>query len=250
MMKISIITATSNSQNFITTNLNSINNQTYKNFEHIIVDNNSQDKTLEIIKNNGKNIKIISEKDNGIYDAFNKGIDLSNGEIISIINSDDYFADEKVLEEVSKVFANYDVDIVYGDLKYVKRENLNKIVRYWKSNSYVSNSFQNGWAPPHPTFFVKKKIYENLGKYKLNLGNSADFELMFRFLEKNNIKSFYLNKLLVIMRTGGVSNNNYFEILKQNITLLDILNIRNNIPKIIKFCLFKLFYRLKQFIQI
>ena len=180
----------------------------------------------------------------------NKGIDLSNGEIISIINSDDYFADEKVLEEVSKVFANYDVDIVYGDLKYVKRENLNKIVRYWKSNSYVSNSFQNGWAPPHPTFFVKKKIYENLGKYKLNLGNSADFELMFRFLEKNNIKSFYLNKLLVIMRAGGVSNNNYFEILKQNITLLDILNIRNNIPKIIKFCLFKLFYRLKQFIQI
>jgi len=250
MMKISIITATYNSQNFITTNLNSINNQTYKNFEHIIVDNNSQDKTLEIIKNNGKNIKIISEKDNGIYDAFNKGIDLSKGEIISIINSDDYFADEKVLEEVSKVFANYDVDIVYGDLKYVKRENLNKIVRYWKSNPYVLNSFQKGWAPPHPTFFVKKKIYENLGKYKLNLGNSADFELMFRFLEKNNIKSFYLNKLLVIMRTGGVSNNNYFEIIKQNITLLDILNIRNNTPKIIKFCLFKIFNRLKQFIQI
>jgi len=249
-MKISIITATYNSQNFITTNLNSINNQTYKNFEHIIVDNNSQDKTLEIIKNNGKNIKIISEKDNGIYDAFNKGIDLSKGEIISIINSDDYFADEKVLEEVSKIFANYDVDIVYGDLKYVKRENLNKIVRYWKSKPYVSNSFQNGWAPPHPTFFVKKKIYENLGKYKLNLGNSADFELMFRFLEKNNIKSFYLNKLLVIMRTGGVSNNNYFEIIKQNITLLDILNIRNNTPKIIKFCLFKIFNRLKQFIQI
>ena len=248
-MKISIITATSNSQNFIGSNINSINDQTYKNYEHIIIDNNSQDNTLEIIKNNGKNVKIISEKDNGIYDAFNKGIDLSTGEIISIINSDDYFADEKVLEEVSKVFNNYDVDIVYGDLKYVKRGNTNKNVRYWKSNSYIPNSFQNGWAPPHPTFFVKKKIYENLGKYKLNLGNSSDFELMFRFLEKNNIKSFYLNKLMVIMRTGGVSNKNYLDIIKQNIIVLDILNIKNNIPKIIKFCLFKLFNRLKQFIQ-
>ncbi len=248
-MKISIITATSNSQNFIGSNINSINDQTYKNYEHIIIDNNSQDNTLEIIKNNGKNVKIISEKDNGIYDAFNKGIDLSTGEIISIINSDDYFADKKVLEEVSKVFNNYDVDIVYGDLKYVKRGNINKNVRYWKSNSYIPNSFQNGWAPPHPTFFVKKKIYENLGKYKLNLGNSSDFELMFRFLEKNNIKSFYLNKLMVIMRTGGVSNKNYLDIIKQNIVVLDILNIKNNIPKIIKFCLFKLFNRLKQFIQ-
>ena len=248
-MKISIITATSNSQNFIGSNINSINDQTYKNYEHIIIDNNSQDNTLEIIKNNGKNVKIISEKDNGIYDAFNKGIDLSTGEIISIINSDDYFADKKVLEEVSKVFNNYDVDIVYGDLKYVKRGNTNKNVRYWKSNSYIPNSFQNGWAPPHPTFFVKKKIYENLGKYKLNLGNSSDFELMFRFLEKNNIKSFYLNKLMVIMRTGGVSNKNYLDIIKQNIVVLDILNIKNNIPKIIKFCLFKLFNRLKQFIQ-
>ena len=248
-MKISIITATSNSQNFIGSNINSINDQTYKNYEHIIIDNNSQDNTLEIIKNNGKNVKIISEKDNGIYDAFNKGIDLSTGEIISIINSDDYFADEKVLEEVSKVFNNYDVDIVYGDLKYVKRGNTNKNVRYWKSNSYIPNSFQNGWAPPHPTFFVKKKIYENLGKYKLNLGNSSDFELMFRFLEKNNIKSFYLNKLMVIMRTGGLSNKNYLDIIKQNIIVLDILNIKNNITKIIKFCLFKLFNRLKQFIQ-
>ena len=248
-MKISIITATSNSQNFIGSNINSINDQTYKNYEHIIIDNNSQDNTLEIIKNNGKNVKIISEKDNGIYDAFNKGIDLSTGEIISIINSDDYFADKKVLEEVSKVFNNYDVDIVYGDLKYVKRGNINKNVRYWKSNPYIPNSFQNGWAPPHPTFFVKKKIYENLGKYKLNLGNSSDFELMFRFLEKNNIKSFYLNKLMVIMRTGGVSNKNYLDIIKQNIVVLDILNIKNNIPKIIKFCLFKLFNRLKQFIQ-
>ncbi len=248
-MKISIITATSNSQNFIGSNINSINDQTYKNYEHIIIDNNSQDNTLEIIKNNGKNVKIISEKDNGIYDAFNKGIDLSTGEIISIINSDDYFADKKVLEEVSKVFNNYDVDIVYGDLKYVKRGNINKNVRYWKSNPYIPNSFQNGWAPPHPTFFVKKKIYENLGKYKLNLGNSSDFELMFRFLEKNNIKSFYLNKLMVIMRTGGVSNKNYLDVIKQNIVVLDILNIKNNIPKIIKFCLFKLFNRLKQFIQ-
>ena len=161
-MKISIITATFNSEKFIMSNLNSIINQSYKNFEHIIIDNKSTDQTIDIIKNHGKNLKIISENDKGIYDAFNKGIELASGEIISILNSDDFFADEKILEEVINVFEENKVDIVYGNLKYVKRNNLNKIVRYWKSNPYILNNFKVGWAPPHPTFFVKKIFIKNM----------------------------------------------------------------------------------------
>ncbi len=249
-MKISIITATFNSENFIMSNLNSIINQSYKNFEHIIIDNKSTDQTIDIIKNHGKNLKIVSENDKGIYDAFNKGIELASGEIISILNSDDFFADEKILEEVINVFEENKVDIVYGNLKYVKRNNLNKIVRYWKSNPYILNNFKVGWSPPHPTFFVKKNVYKKYGNFKLDFGNSSDFELMFRFLEVNNVKSFHLNKLLVIMRTGGASNKNLYQIIKQNIDLLEILKIKNNIFMIIKFCVYKFFNRLKQFLSL
>ena len=161
-MKISIITPTFNSENFISSNINSIKIQTYNNFEHIIIDNKSKDKTLEIIKNEGKNSKIISESDNGIYHAFNKGITLATGDVISIINSDDYLADDKVLENVISVFNSHDIDIVYGNIKYVKRDNKNKIVRFWRSSTYIPKMFYLGWSPPHPSFFVKKKFMKNM----------------------------------------------------------------------------------------
>ena len=160
-MKISIITATYNSEKFIKTNIESVNNQSYQNIEHIIIDNKSKDNTLSIAKKNGKNLKIFSDNDKGIYDAFNKGINQASGEIISILNSDDFFTDREVLKEVVKAFETKNAEIVYGNLVYVKRSNESKVVRYWKSNSFVENSFKFGWSPPHPTFFVKKK---NLSK--------------------------------------------------------------------------------------
>ena len=248
-MKISIITPTFNSENFISSNINSIKIQTYNNFEHIIIDNKSKDKTLEIIKNEGKNSKIISESDNGIYHAFNKGITLATGDVISIINSDDYFADDKVLENVISVFNSHDIDIVYGNIKYVKRDNTKKIVRFWRSSTYIPKMFYLGWSPPHPSFFVKKKIYEKYGNFNTTLGNASDFELMFRFLEKYRIKSYHLNDTLVIMRSGGASNKNIYQIIRQNITLLKILNINKNISMIIKFCISKFLNRIKQFIN-
>ena len=149
-MKISIITPTFNSEKFISSNVNSIKNQTYKNFEHLIIDNKSKDKTVEIIKNEGKNLKIISESDKGIYDAFNKGIALAKGDVISIINSDDYLADDKVLENVISLFNSHNIDIVYGNIKYVKRDNPNKVVRFWRSNPLIN-------ADPFPSFLSLKK---------------------------------------------------------------------------------------------
>lgn len=247
-MKISIITATFNSENFILTNLDSIIKQKHSDYEHIIIDNKSRDNTLEIIKQKGINIKIISERDDGIYDAFNKGIKISEGEIISILNSDDFYYDENILEKINQIFEENDVDIVYGDLKYVKRSDINNIIRFWKSGTYKENYFYKGWSPPHPSFFVKKSVYDKFGLYKKEYGNSADFELMFRFLDNHNLKSYYLNKTLVTMRTGGKSNNNLVGIINQNLIILDILGIKKNIYSILKFVTFKFFYRVKQFI--
>lgn len=247
-MKISIVTATSNSENYILSNINSINMQSYKNYEHIIIDNKSNDKTIDIIKKNGKNLIIKSEKDMGIYDAFNKGIGIASGDIISILNSDDFYKNSDILEDVVEIFMKQKVDIVYGNLDYVRRNNINKIVRYWKSNTFKTNSFNIGWSPPHPTFFVRKTIYSRYGNFNLNNGNSSDFELMFRFLEKNKISSYYLNKTLITMRTGGQSNKNITEIVKQNLRILQILGIQFNLFKIIKFLVYKLINRLKQLI--
>ena len=247
-MKISIVTATNNSEKFILTNLNSITNQSYKNYEHIIVDNKSNDETISIIKQNAQKFKIISEKDQGIYDAFNKGIKLCSGDIISILNSDDFFAYDQVLEDLNTIFMNNNVDIVYGNLKYVKRNTDKKFIRYWKSKNYIFNDFKKGWSPPHPSFFVKKEIYEQYGYFKLKYGNASDFELMFRFLEENKLRSYYFDKTLVIMRTGGKSNKNLKEIIRQNIILLDILNINKNLIMILKFLFYKFFNRIKQYI--
>jgi glycosyltransferase len=202
-LKISIITPTFNSQKTINENINSILIQNYKNWEQIIIDNLSTDNTLSIIKKfNNDKIKIISEKDKGIYDAINKGIINSTGEIISILHSDDFFFDKNTLTNVT------------GNLLYVKKSNKNKVIRYWQSNNFKKGLFYRGWSPPHPSFFVKKKIYEEFGNYKIEFGNSSDFELMFRLLEKNQVSSKYIDKVLVTMRYGGASNKNYIKIIK------------------------------------
>jgi len=247
-LKISIITPTYNSGKTIEENIRSVLEQKYHNWEQIIVDNHSSDKTLSIIKKfNSSKIKIMSEKDKGIYDAINKGIFNASGEIISILHSDDFFSDNDTLTQINNVFLNSDTDSVYGNLLYVKKNNKNKILRYWKSSVFKKGLFYIGWCPPHPSFFVKKKVHEKLGDYNIKFGNSSDFELMFRLLEKNNISSEYIDKILVTMRYGGASNKNLLNIIKQNFIILKILGIEKNFMKIIKFLYFKLKERLKQF---
>jgi glycosyltransferase involved in cell wall biosynthesis len=217
-MKISIITVCYNSAETIADTLSSVANQSYHDIEHIIIDGASNDGTLNFLRKwNGHKLKIFSGKDKGIYDAMNRGIALCSGSIIGILNSDDFYATNDVLHEVSEVFLDPDVDGCYADLLYVKKNNIKKIVRYWKSRDFQFGLFGKGWMPAHPTFFVRKKVYEKFGVFDLSYPRQADFELTLRFLEINRIKTSYVPKVWVKMRKGGVSNRGMFSIVKANL---------------------------------
>lgn len=205
-MKVSLITATYNSAKTIADTLRSVQQQTYPHIEHIIVDGLSTDETLNIVQTFSHLHRVVSEKDKGIYDAMNKGIELASGEVIGIINSDDFYIHASVIEKIIAVFNDENCDAVYADLIYVDTHDVNKIKRKWVSGKVKSNSFLYGWMPPHPTFFVRKSVYENFGKFNLNLGSAADYELMLRFIHKHKIKIGYLPEVILKMRTGGISN--------------------------------------------
>ena len=251
MIKVSVVICTNNSQDTIASTIESILKQTYQLIEIIVIDNNSNDKTIEIIKTyNIKNIQIFIDSDKGIFDAINKGIIKSSGEIISILHSDDVYYDEEVLSLVTSNFFHKKNNIVYGDLMYVKRDNLDKNIRCWKSSEYKKNLFYIGWSPPHPSFFVRRDCYLKNGLYKQEIGNAADIELMYRYLEINNIDSHYLDKMLIKMRIGGESNKSIVNIFKQNLTIVNFLGIKKNPIKILIFIIFKISNRLKQFIKV
>ena len=204
-MKVSIITVAYNSQSTIEETIQSVLSQDYSAIEYIVIDGGSSDGTVDLIKKYQANIDyFVSEPDQGIYDAMNKGVDAATGELIGILNSDDVYANNKVISDLVNQVKGHDA--VYGDLVYVKANDLNKIKRVWKSGNYKTGSFVKGWMPPHPTFFVKKACYTNLGSYDTRLKSAADYELMLRFILKNNISISYLPKVVVKMRLGGVSN--------------------------------------------
>ncbi len=221
-MKISIITVVYNNEKTIEDALNSVLGQTYKNIEYVIIDGKSKDNTVSIIKEHENKLGFfISEKDSGIYDAMNKGILAATGDVIGILNSDDLYQDATVIESVMNQFIqNPTLDIVYGDLVYVKSDNVDKVVRNWKSNPYHNNFFDNGNVPPHPSLFVKKRIYEEAGLFNLDFKLAADYEFMLRIFKKHNFKSKYINKVIVKMRLGGATNQSFSNIKKQNIEIL------------------------------
>ena len=216
-MKISIVTVVWNNKESIRDAINSVLSQTYIDIEYIIVDGASTDGTIEIIQSYGDKISMFkSEPDNGLYDAMNKGITLATGDIIGILNSDDFYLDKNLLSEVMSEFKNKEIDCLYGDLVYVNAINTSKVIRYWKSKEFKNGLFQKGWHPAHPTFFVKKECYKKFGLFNTKLKISADYELMLRFLEKHKIKSLYINKIFVNMRVGGESNRSIKNIIKAN----------------------------------
>jgi glycosyltransferase involved in cell wall biosynthesis len=249
-MKISIITVCFNSAETIGHTLRSVREQTYGNVEHIVVDGGSTDKTLEIVAKEGKHVtKLLSEKDKGIYHAMNKGIALSSGEVVGFINADDFYASSDVLKDVVRVFEKTGVDSCFGDLCYVSLLHPSRIVRYWRSKDFVPGSFESGWCPPHPTFFVRRSIYERLGGFDLDFKIAADFELMARYLECACITSFYIPEVLVKMRLGGTTNKSLSNILKQNGEIRLALKKLGLKFSLFKFILPKLLSRVLQFVR-
>ncbi|WP_459947580.1 glycosyltransferase family 2 protein [Desulfocastanea catecholica] len=206
MTQISLITATYNAAVTLDHCLQSVASQTVTP-EHLIIDGCSTDETLMVAGNHsGHLLQVVSEPDNGIYDAMNKGIQKANGDVVGILNADDFYASPEVLEDVTKAFQDPSVDACYGDLCYVNYDDTAKIVRYWQADGFDNRKFYWGWMPPHPTFFVRKAAYERFGAFNLDLGTAADYELMLRFLVRHHLHAVYIPKVLVKMRTGGVSN--------------------------------------------
>lgn len=204
-VKISLITVTYNAASTIEHCISSVIAQTYPHIEHIVIDGQSTDATPAIINKYKIHIhQYLSEPDYGIYDAMNKGIQMATGDVIGILNADDYFADENVLQDVAGAFELSDADIIYGDIDYVNKSN--QIIRKWRSGAYKNGHFNWGWMPPHPSFYARRELFSQAGLYQPQYGSATDYELMLRFIHAKKFKVYYLNKVLVKMRTGGVSN--------------------------------------------
>ncbi len=219
-MKVSIVTATYNSGRTVRDTVESVLKQTYTDYEYIIKDGGSKDNTIEICKEyeskfKGK-MKILSSPDKGIYDAMNQGFQAATGDVLMLINSDDLFARNDALELVVKTFETHlDTDGVYADLYYVSQNNTDNIVRVWKTGE--QKPMRRGWLPAHPTFYVKREIYEKYGCFNLSYPLAADFELMLRFIEGHRIKLTYLPQYLVKMRLGGATSKNIQNIYRQDV---------------------------------
>ena len=250
-MKISLITVTFNSGGTLRDTIQSVLSQTYPEIEYIIVDGLSEDSTIDIIKEyvplfQGR-LKWISEKDNGLYDAMNKGFKMATGEIVGIINSDDLLTESGVIGKVIDCFEGHkDIDCVYADLYYVSQYDTSKIVRHWITGK--QRSFSKEWHPAHPTFYVKREIYSKYGLFDLDFKFAADFELMLRLVEKEHIRLFYLPEPLVRMRLGGTTSKNLTNIRKGNIECLNAFR-KNGIPVSVLYPFYRLLPKLKQYFQ-
>lgn len=226
-MKISIITATYNSEATIVDTVKSLESQDYDNIEYIIVDGASKDKTLELCKAHSTKITtIISEPDKGIYDALNKGINAATGDYIGFLHSDDVFAYPEAISDLAKEITNNKSDAIYADLQYVKKSDLSDVVRLWISGSFHADKLNNGWMPPHPTFYMSRKLYQDKGGFDLGFSIAADYDSLLRYLKTENIKVSYLDKVTIKMRVGGASNRSLKSIIQK--TAEDIRAMKKN----------------------
>lgn len=226
-MKVSIITATYNSASTVLDTLQSLNQQTYADIEYIVVDGGSKDDTVSVIKQHCSRVsKIVSEPDQGIYDALNKGIELATGDIVGFLHSDDLFAYPDAVKDLVEMLQSSNAQAVYADLEYVAKNDTNKVIRKWISGNYQSNKLCRGWMPPHPTFFMKRELYQRLGRFDLSLNIAADYDSLLRYLWSNQVQAVYLPKVVTKMRVGGASNRSLKNIIEK--TKEDIQALKNN----------------------
>ncbi|MDY3266607.1 MAG: glycosyltransferase family 2 protein [Phocaeicola sp.] len=236
-MKISIITTCYNSEKTISDTIDSILNQNYINYEYIIIDGSSKDNTISIIKKYknlfGNKLLWISENDNGIYDAMNKGIQMATGDVIGILNSDDFYTNNNILSRIADEFEkNTELDAIYGDIHFVDSNNLNKCVRYYSSKIFKRQLMRLGFMPAHPSFYIKKDKLLEIGLYKTNYKIAADFEFLLRAIYVNKIKTKYIPLDIVTMRTGGASTSgisSHKTIMKEHLRAFRENNVYTNI---------------------
>ena len=247
-MKVSIITTSYNSGETIRDTLSSVAQQTYPNIEHIIIDGQSTDDSLDIVNEFSHVAKVISEKDKGIYDAMNKGLMNATGDVIGILNSDDILFDNHAIQKIVDAFNAQEIDAVYGNIEYVTFD-LKRVTRIWNSRTFSKNLIWAAWQPPHPGFYAKKTTYQKVGSFDLSFKIAADFDWLFRAFYVKRIKSDYIDTRIVKMREGGASNGSlkiryilikdYFKTYKMNNrALLGVfaipLRLLSRIPQFLK----------------
>lgn len=248
-MKISIITAVYNNEKMIGDAINSIVNQKYFDIEKVMLDGASTDGTLAILKHHAHHSDVLnSAPDDGIYDALNIGIDLSSGDVVGLLHSDDLFANESIVSKVADVFINNsNIDAVYGDLVYVDKREPEKIIRYWQAGPFHKENLKNGWMPPHPTLYLRRSVYEKIGKFNTEYRIAADYDFMLRVLTDESINVYYLPEVLVKMRVGGESNRSLKNIVYKS--LEDYRVMKENGVGGLKTLLMKNFSKLPQFFK-
>ena len=250
-MKFSIVTATYNSEKTIRDTIESVLIQSLDDYEYLIIDGGSKDATITIVEEYvpkfGGKMRYISEPDKGIYDAMNKGFKIAKGDILALINSDDFFYDSFALEKVADCFnLHKEVDAVYADLCYVSQYDKDKVVRKWVTGE--QRPFKRGWLPAHPTFYVKRSAYEKYGYFNLDYQLAADFELMLRFVEKYHIRLAYLEEPLVRMRLGGATSKSIHNVIKQNKECMRAFR-ENGLPVSPLYPLFRFLPKIKQYLR-
>lgn len=229
-IKISIITVVYNAESYLESCIQSVLSQNYSNIEYIIIDGASTDGTLQIIDQYKSKIShFVSEPDKGLYDAINKGISLATGEVVGILNADDYFPDVDVVSAIAEVFnSNLELDGLYGNLNYIHPQN-HVIVRKWRSRDTTFKDIESGWMPAHPTLYLKRELFSKWGNYALDMGTAADYDLILRYFHTHKINTIFLDKLMVNMRLGGVSNQSYQAVYKAILSDYKALK-RNQVP--------------------
>ena len=247
-MTISVITISYNSAETIEETILSVLNQSYKDIEYIIIDGGSEDGTLDILKKYKKDFKkMIIEKDRGIYDAMNKGLKHSTGDIVGFLNSDDMFYDKNAVKTIAENFIDQNTLYSYGDLIYVDRKNINQVVRFWKSSKLQEKDILKSKIPAHPTFYFRRKLIDKIGYFDISLKLASDFEYMLRFILKYPDSGKHINKLLIRMRVGGATSKSFKNIFKQNLEIFKAIKGTKLKLNISKFIFYKILNRIFQF---